>query len=189
MSCRRQLKARPRESAVSPKRGVLPCAPKKRHNKSRRVYKKKSKTKAQIRQFNGLCEKAACGKVRKKTANLKPPTCVLSPSGRLRKGLVSRFAPQSVLLAPSSAPAAAFNLPDFSPTTPNAALRTARARSFRRSRNERGGRQAARRLELPAAAQGSPAPPPLHTTKRRRTSILRRRFVYSSRSIIFALAR
>ena len=45
-------------------------------------------------------------------------------SGPLLKGLVSRFAPQSALLAPSSATAAAFNSPDSSPTPQNAALRT-----------------------------------------------------------------
>ena len=45
-------------------------------------------------------------------------------SAPLLKGLVSRFAPQSALLAPSSATAAAFNSPDSSPTPQNAALRT-----------------------------------------------------------------
>ena len=45
-------------------------------------------------------------------------------SGPLLKGLVSRFAPQSALLAPSSATAAAFNSLNSSPTPQNAALRT-----------------------------------------------------------------
>ena len=45
-------------------------------------------------------------------------------SAPLLKGLVSRFAPQSALLAPSSATAAAFNSLDSSPTPQNAALRT-----------------------------------------------------------------
>ena len=86
-------------------------------------------------------------------------------SGPLLKGLVSRFAPQSALLAPSSATAAAFNSPDSSPTP-----------AKRRPPNKVRLKRCA--LRHAAAAPPHGAPPPLTSsfpTQKRRTAYAARR--------------
>ena len=87
-------------------------------------------------------------------------------SGPLLKGLVSRFAPQSALLAPSSATAAAFNSPDSSPTP-----------AKRRPPNKVHLKRCALRHAAAAPPHGAP-PTPLTSsfpTQKRRTAYAARR--------------